>query len=65
MFTPSVVFLMIANTVAATGAIVVALQAATFGMGRVASSPASAAVPNIFENERARPLEIESAFSNS
>lgn len=37
MFTPSVVFLVIANTVAATGAALVALQAAMFEAGRVAS----------------------------
>lgn len=37
MFTPSVVLLVIANTVAATGAILVALQAAMFETGRVAS----------------------------
>jgi hypothetical protein len=42
MFTPSVVFLMIANTVAATGAVLVALQAAMFETGHVAS-PALAA----------------------
>ena len=37
MFTPSVVFLVIANTVAATGAVLVALQAAMFETGHVAS----------------------------
>ena len=37
MFTPSVVLLVIANTVAATEAVLVALQAATFETGRVAS----------------------------
>jgi hypothetical protein len=37
MFTPSVVFLVIANTVAATGAVLVALQAAMFETGRVTS----------------------------
>jgi hypothetical protein len=37
MFTPSVVLLVIANTVAATGAILVALQAAMFETSRVAS----------------------------
>ena len=37
MFTPSVVLLVIANTVAATGAVLVALQAAMFETGRVAS----------------------------
>jgi len=37
MFTPSVVFLMIANTVAATGAVLVALQAAMSETGHVAS----------------------------
>jgi len=42
MFTPSVVLLVIANTFAATEAVLVALQAATFETGRVAS-PALAA----------------------
>ena len=42
MFTPSVVLLVIANTVAATGAILFALQAAMLETGRVAS-PASTA----------------------
>ena len=37
MFTPSVVFLVIANTVAATGAVLVALQVAMFERGHVAS----------------------------
>ena len=37
MFTPSVVLLVVANTVAATGAILVALQAAMIETGRVAS----------------------------
>ena len=37
MFTPLVVFLMIANTVAATGAVLVALQAAMLETGHVAS----------------------------
>ncbi len=37
MFTPSVVFLVIANTVAATGAVLVALQAVMFETGHVAS----------------------------
>ena len=37
MFTPSVVLLVVVNTVAATGAILVALQAAMFETGRVAS----------------------------
>ena len=37
MFTPSIVLLVIANTVAAAGAVLVALQAAMFETGRVAS----------------------------
>lgn len=37
MFTPSVVLLVIANTVAATGAVLVALQAAMLETGPVAS----------------------------
>jgi hypothetical protein len=37
MFTPSVVLLVVANAVAATGAILVALQAAMFETGHVAS----------------------------
>jgi hypothetical protein len=36
MFTPSVVLLVIANTVAATGAVLVALQARMFETGRAA-----------------------------
>jgi hypothetical protein len=42
MFTPSVVFLAIANTVAATGAVLAALQAAMFETGRVASPAVTA-----------------------
>jgi hypothetical protein len=42
MFTPSVVFLVIANTVAATGAVLVALQAAMFETGHVASPTSTA-----------------------
>ena len=37
MFTPSVVFLVIANTVAATGAVLVAMQAAMLETGHVVS----------------------------
>ena len=37
MFTPSVVLLVIANTVAATGSVLVALQARMFETGGVAS----------------------------
>ena len=37
MFTPSVLLLVIANTVAATGAVLVALQAAMFKTGHGAS----------------------------
>ena len=37
MFTPSVVLLVIANTVAATGAVLVALQATMFETGHAAS----------------------------
>jgi hypothetical protein len=44
MFTPSVVLLVIANTVAATGAILVALQAAMFETSRVASTALTADV---------------------
>jgi len=36
MFTPSIVLLMIVNTVAASGAVLVALQASAFETGRVA-----------------------------
>jgi hypothetical protein len=48
MFTPSVVLLVIANTVAATGAILVALQAAMFETGRAAlpSSEDAAGINN-------------------
>jgi hypothetical protein len=37
MLTPSVILLVMANTVAATGAVLVALQTAMFETGRVAS----------------------------
>jgi hypothetical protein len=37
MFTPSIVLLMIVNTVAASGDVLVALQASAFETGRVAS----------------------------
>jgi hypothetical protein len=37
MFTPSVILLVMANTLAATGAVLVALQAAMFETGRAAS----------------------------
>jgi hypothetical protein len=36
MFTPSIVLLMIVNTVTASGAVLVALQASAFETGRVA-----------------------------
>jgi hypothetical protein len=52
MFTPSVVFLVIANTVAATGAVLVALQAAMFETGRVTSpaltADAAAGIANAY-----------------
>jgi hypothetical protein len=47
MFTPSVVFLVIANKVEATGAVLVALQAAMFETGRVASPALTAGAAGI------------------
>jgi hypothetical protein len=47
MFTPSVVFLVIANIVAATGAVLAALQAAMFETGRVASPALTAEAAGI------------------
>jgi hypothetical protein len=47
MLTPSVILLVIANTVAATGAVLVALQAAMFETGRVASPAATAEAAGI------------------
>jgi hypothetical protein len=47
MFTPSVVLLVIANTVAATGAVLVALQAARFETGPAASPALTAEAAGI------------------
>ena len=49
MFTPSVVLLVIANTVAAAGAVLVALQAAMFETGRTASPELTAEAAGIAE----------------